>query len=261
MNNEQEGALAGHPIGELPQVWRPLRVPSIAAHRGYSGRAPENSLAALRLALACGVPVIEVDVRATRDGVPVVLHDGTLDRTTNGTGPVEDWVAEDLRRDVTLRGRWPEPVPTLADALALTKGRAVLALEIKVPEVTAAVLRMVESLHAERWVAVWSFHVDAVEQARRANPWLPVALLHRGRDAGAWNPGEFLFHASRLGASAVSFFPETLDTAIVEDAHERGLQVYAGTVNEVAPALRLAEMSIDMLITDQPVGLRSLFLR
>lgn len=235
--------------------------PAVVGHRGYAARAPENTLTALRLAIACGVELIEIDVHGTRDGVPVVLHDATLDRTTTGSGPVREWLSWELHRLVTIdRGRG-ERVPTLAEALAVVRGRARLAIEIKAPAVTEGVLWEVANAGLEREVTVWSFHVAAIEAARMLAPGLPLALLHRDRrvEPDCWSGREFLAQAERLGVGAVSFFPHDLEEEpdLIERAHALGMEVYTGTVNDAERARRLAGWGIDALVTDEPVGLRS----
>jgi glycerophosphoryl diester phosphodiesterase len=260
MINQVELPLPSHPLPELPALPRPFRQPRIVAHRGYAGRAPENTLAAVRLAVACGADWIEIDVRATRDGMPVVLHDATLDRTTTGRGALSDPSFWELREQVVIADSARERVPTLAEVLAVTRGRVPLAIEVKEPEVTERVLRDVSDAAAGAAVAIWSFHREALEIAREQAPEVPRAFLHRGsRDAGAWSPGEFLYHAERLGATGASFFPEDIDAGVVETARERGLQVYTGTVNDAAGALRVIRSGVDAVITDEPVAMRALF--
>jgi glycerophosphoryl diester phosphodiesterase len=248
------------PPAKDPAFPQALRRPAIVAHRGYSRRAPENTLAAVRVAMACGADWIEVDVRATRDGMPVVLHDATLDRTTTGRGPVGEWSFWELREQVAITGAPSQRVPTLAEVLAVTRGRVPLAIEVKEPNATERVLRDVAEADAALSVAVWSFHRRALEITRGQAPGIPRAFLHRGsRDPAAWHPGEFLCHAERLAATGVSLFPEDIGPEVVESARQRGLHVYTGTVNDARVALRVAAAGVEAVITDEPVGLRALF--
>jgi len=104
--------------------------PAVVAHRGASSTHPENTLASFEEAVRLGAPIVELDVRLSSDGVPVVLHDPLLERTTDGSGAVHERTAAEI---ATLRaGPGGEGVPTLADALALMSGRVAVALEIKV---------------------------------------------------------------------------------------------------------------------------------
>jgi glycerophosphoryl diester phosphodiesterase len=213
----------------------------------------------VRLAIACGVDWIEIDVRATRDGMPVVLHDTTLDRTTDASGPLSEWSFWRLREHVEIKGTRRERVPTLAEVLAVTRSRVPLAIEIKEPAVTERALRDIAEANAGAAVAVWSFHREVLEIARERSPDVPRAFLHKGsRDANAWSAGEFLYHAERLGATGASFFPEDIDEGVVEAARERGLAVYTGTVNDGAGALRVIRAGVEAVISDEPVALKAL---
>jgi glycerophosphoryl diester phosphodiesterase len=216
----------------------------------------ENGLRAVRLAIACGADAVEIDVRATRDGVPVVLHDATLERTTEASGPLSAWSYRELRHGVRLQGGRDEPVPTLREVLAATYGRLPLAIEIKEPDVTAATLAEVERAGASDWVAIWSFHGAAVQQVRERAPSLSTAFLclRRSEHAAGWNARDFLDQAAGLGVTGVSLFPEDVDADVVDDAHRRGLAVYSGTVNGAELTARLAGFGLDALITDDPLA-------
>src|SRR6266704_6290544 len=115
----------------------PLRRPLRIAHRGASARAPENTLAAFAEAVRLGANAIELDVHLTADGVPVVIHDGTVDRTTNGRGEVAAMTLKDLRR--LDAGAWfssrfrGERIPTLEESLEFARGRCAMNVEIKEP--------------------------------------------------------------------------------------------------------------------------------
>ncbi|MGB2695757.1 MAG: glycerophosphodiester phosphodiesterase [Dehalococcoidia bacterium] len=235
--------------------------PAIVGHRGYAARAPENTLTSLRVAIACGVRFVEIDVHGTRDSVPVVLHDATLDRTTTGMGPVGDWLSWELRREVAIDRRRGHAVPTLAEALETVRGKARLAIEVKAPEITEGVLWGVAAAAMEREVTIWSFYADTLRIVQALSPALPHAFLHRNRrdNPDCWSAREFLDRAARLGVPAVSFFPQDLDADLdlIDAAHEMGIEVYTGTVNDGDRALRLAGLGIDALVTDEPVELRA----
>ena len=109
--------------------------PWIIAHRGYRQKYPENTLAAFQAAMAAGAQMIELDVMLSRDRRPVVVHDDTLERTTNGTGAVKDFTLEELKK--LDAGSWFEPrfadqrLPELSEVLALAGGRTRVNIEIK----------------------------------------------------------------------------------------------------------------------------------
>lgn len=254
--------LPPRPLPEAPSLPGPFRRPLLVAHRGYAARAPENSLAAVRLAVAYGADMVEVDVHLTRDGVPVVLHDATLDRTTTGRGPVREWTFRELREQVEIRGAPGGPVPTLSEVLALTRGRVPLAVEVKPGDAAEEVLRAIAEAGARRHVAVWSFRRSVVRAVQDLAPDIPCALLYGGaRHGGRWTPGEFLHYARRLGVTAVPFFPEDLEPGVVAAARREGLQVYTGTVNDGRGCIRALIHGVDGIVTDQLAGMRALLAR
>ena len=104
----------------------------VAAHRGDSAHFPENTMAAFRAAIEVGVDMIETDVQLTRDGVPVLIHDKTVDRTTDGTGDVKDMTFAELRALNAGTEELPQQIPTLSELLELLQGTGVtLNLEVK----------------------------------------------------------------------------------------------------------------------------------
>ncbi|MDH7569578.1 MAG: glycerophosphodiester phosphodiesterase family protein, partial [Armatimonadota bacterium] len=124
------------------------RRPVIVAHRGASGAAPENTLAAFRRALELGVPMLELDVHRSADGTIVVLHDATVDRTTDGSGAVAQMTLNEIRRLDAGVKKGPqfagERIPTLAEVCALARGRAFLFVEVKAEGIADDVLRVLD---------------------------------------------------------------------------------------------------------------------
>ena len=157
----------------------PLRI----AHRGASGAglAPENTLAAFERAIQIGVDAVELDVRSTRDGSLVVLHDPLLDRTTDREGPVRELSLEQVRE--ADAGGWFGPefagqkVPTLAEALDLMRRRALVVIEIKADHLAEAVLRVVDDLEVADQVVIQSFSSETVRRVKAIDPAAPTALL------------------------------------------------------------------------------------
>lgn len=163
------------PFGK-PFGWAQDRLragPFVISHAACGGHAPENTLAGVRAALEIGADAIEIDVQASADGIPVLMHDLTLDRTTSGKGDLSSFTAAQL---ATL-DTGGEPVPTFAQALELTRGRALLVAEIKRPGCEEALADVVRSGGALADVMVWSFLPPALEAMRRAEPRLPGGLL------------------------------------------------------------------------------------
>ena len=117
----------------------------IMGHRGAPADEPENTLRSFRRALAVGVAAVELDVQLTKDGRLAVIHDETLDRTTNGRGPVQDFTLAELKRLDAGRG---EPVPSLEEVFDLVQGQADLVVELKQPEAAGALLAFFQERRA-----------------------------------------------------------------------------------------------------------------
>jgi glycerophosphoryl diester phosphodiesterase len=244
------------PFGK-PFGWAQDRLragPLVISHAACGGHAPENTLAGVRAALDIGADAIEIDVQASADGIPVLMHDLTLDRTTSGKGELSSFTAEQLATldagGAQAGGRLPEPVPTFAQALELTRGRALLVAEIKRPGCEEALADVVRSGGTLADVMVWSFLPPALEAMRRAEPRLPGGLLVAPQSMGNWRAMREL--ALRLGLQAVSVFHLSLDAGVVSQARLSGLTVYAWTADAEADIQRLIELDVDGIVTNFP---------
>ncbi len=220
--------------------------PLVISHRARAGHAPENTLAGIRAALQIGADAIEVDVQASADGVPVLMHDLTLDRTTNGSGDLASLTLEQLQA-LDAGG---EPVPTFAQALEMTRGRALLVAEIKRPGCERALADVIRAAEALADVMVWSFLPPALEAMRQAEPMVPGALLIAPQSMGNWPSMQDL--ALRLDLQAVSVFHLNLDAGIIAQSRRRGLAVYAWTADTERDIQRLLDLGVDGIVTNYP---------
>lgn len=230
-------------------------LPVTVAHRGYSSVAPENTLAAVAAGMRTGAEYVEVDVHTTADGVPVVLHDQTVDRTTDGTGDVAVLAGEQVT--ALDAGSWFSPafagqrLPSFAQLLDLLEtGSSTLLLEIKGPETSAEVERVVDMVveaGLEDRVVLQSFDVDALRAAREHAPQIPRGLLRGALDADpvavAQDLGAVMYNPS---ASALLARP-----GVVADLNAAGVAVMPYTVNSAADWARLTEIGVDGIITDR----------
>ncbi|MEV7025930.1 glycerophosphodiester phosphodiesterase family protein [Kitasatospora sp. NPDC093558] len=244
-----------------PNAWiRPAGTPvTVFAHRGGSSAAPENTLVSDEVARRAGAQWVENDVQPSKDGVPYVLHDDTVDRTTNGTGRIRDLTAAQL--DALDAGSWFAPayagtrLPTLAAQLEdlRTRGGNLL-LEIKGPHTRDEVARIVKEVRDHGMtdrVFVQSFQVDALRYTRELAPELPLGLLRSeldpdpvatARDLGltAYNPSDGAV-APRLG--------------VVKDLHAAGVAVNVWTVDAPARWKALETAGVDGIITNRAAEL------
>ena len=225
----------------------------VYAHRGASAEAPENTLAAFRRAVDAGADGIELDVHLASDGVPVVIHDDTLDRTTAGTGAVAAQRAALLQ---TLdAGAWfsphfaGEPLPTLEETLRLLAGRLRINLEVKESRSGLAVLELLRAFPAAD-VVISSFDHALLAALRRTSPDLPLAVL---LEAGNWRRA--LARATALRASAFHPHVDLVSRPLLAACRRLHLPVYAWTVDDPGRARSLARIGVAGLFTNDPAAL------
>ena len=234
----------------------PWPFPRWVAHRGAGKLAPENTLAAFRLGAAHGYRAFECDVKLSADGQPFLLHDATLERTTNaqGTAGERPW-AELSRLDAGgwhSRAHAGEPLPTLEAVAAFVQANGfALNIEIKpTPGVEHATGVAVAAACQHLWAGqalpllFSSFRPEALQGAQQTAPEIPRALLVDTLWAGWFDV------ARQLGCVAVVSNHRLMDAALIGQLHGAGLRALCYTVNEAADAQRLLTLGIDGLITD-----------
>ncbi len=229
--------------------------PLVIGHKGAAALAPENTLGSFALALELGVDAVECDIRATADGVPVILHDSTVDRTTSGTGEVSRLSLEQVKalevRPVDGLGSAAR-VPTLEDLLALIAGKCLLVLEYKSLDAVVPSIALLRAVRAHEWCTAWSFQPAVVSALRLEAPELSRSLL-----IGREDDWEVNLHAAiDRECIGVSLRQEYVDSERVRRAKGLGLQVFAWTANDVADWARLVAAGVDGIVTDDPGRLK-----
>ena len=222
--------------------------PLLIGHRGARGLAPENTLPGMDAGIAAGCPWLEFDVQLHPSGELFLLHDLTLDRTTDGHGLAAalDWPA--LR---ALDAGGGARLPTLDETRDHIGPRAQVNIELKTWDGTAlAVAACLRARLAAGWsptqFMVSSFHLPELQVFRQALPQVPIAVLLCGV------PLDGAACATALGAAALNQSAEFVDAALVADAKARGLQMNVYTVNDADEYARLAAMGVDGVFTDVP---------
>lgn len=226
--------------------------PLVIAHAACRGHAPENTLAGIRAALALSVDAIEIDVRATADGVPVLLHDATVDRTTNGSGLLGAMTFAEAGALDAGDGRYPsERIPSLAEVAALTKGKAALFVEVKEAGIERQVIDVLRDAGVLEESAINSFLPPVLAATREIEPQLP-RVLTLGAIRPPIGPSESVDFALGLGAEGMSVLHVATDEALVALARRHSLRVYCWTVNDDPDIRRLIKLGVDGIITDYP---------
>ncbi|MFN2377656.1 MAG: glycerophosphodiester phosphodiesterase [Candidatus Binatia bacterium] len=229
----------------------PSRVLAIG-HRGAAAHRPENTMPSFEKALELGADALEFDVTLSLDGIPVVIHDDTLDRTTDGRGAVEAVLLDDLRRlDAGKKKGLSTPIPTLAEVLDAFAHRTLLNLEMKVsPRREQLVKACVESV-TERGVTgavvFSSFDHDALRLLRRLLPEARIGVLAAGGQLE-----EAFACAAEIGAENLHPSMEEVTRSVVRRAHAAGLQVWTWTANSSVAIACVIDFGVDGIFSDWP---------
>ena len=225
----------------------PCRGPFISAHRGYSAVAPENTLVALEAALSARAHVAEIDVKMTKDGQLVLMHDATLDRTTDGHGPVSALTLAEIR---TLdAGRWFDRkfagtrVPTLDEVLAWSRGRLGILVELKNcperdPQFIDEVIAAIERQSATDFAIPAGFDHPSLAEIHRRRPAWTLEMIVPCRLVDA-------VHAARAcGSTLISLEPEYTVKSDVRDMHGAGLSALTSLLS-IEHGRELHDMGVD----------------
>lgn len=228
----------------------------LVGHRGARHEAPENTIAGFRYARNLGLGAVETDVRLSRDGQLVMIHDATVDRTTNASGPVSEFTAAELAA-MDARAEvpdWPEAVgiPTLEQALDALTRFPLIQIEIKrdtIDRMEAIVKVLLESIKTHRIgdrVILSSFEAPAIEAIARLAPEQRRAFI------GAYDTPEFLETAIQLGCSQADISLEKSSADVAAQAHDQGLRVVGFQCNTPAALERCLAWNVDAATSDVP---------
>ncbi len=222
----------------------------IAAHRGAAGKAPENTLAAVRQAIADGAAWIEIDVQETRDGAVVVVHDSDFMKLADVELKVWDGTLEQIRAiDV---GSWFSPefvgeqVPTLREVLEEARDKALVLIELKhyghARKLEQRVVDIVEAADMVSQVSIMSLEFESIEKVRALRPDWTIGLVS----------ATAIGHLSEFDADFLAVNLGMADASFLRAAHQTGKQVFVWTVNDPVSVSRVVSLGVDGVITDEP---------
>jgi glycerophosphoryl diester phosphodiesterase len=230
-----------HPFFAAP---RPL----VFAHRGGSALAPENTIAAFDNGMALGADGLELDVHLSRDGMVVVHHDRTLDRTTTLRGPIVERTAEELRR---------AGVPTLAEVLARYRDpRIIVEMKVNTAALAAATIEVIRKADAIERVCLGSFGLRVLRASRAIEPAIATSGAREEvrwalyRSWVRWPVSRAAYSGYQI--PELSGGTRVVSKRFVEYAHDAGLGVQVWTVDTEDQARRVLACGVDALITDRP---------
>ena len=213
--------------------------PLIIAHRGFSGRYPENTLASVRAALELGVDWVEIDVQETRDGELIVFHDYRLNRICGARGRVRDRTLAEIRR-------LNPQVPTLRQVLQMCRGRGRVLIEIKRADLLK-VAAVIGGTRMKNEVMVFSLSVRRMKEISAVNPRIRRCGL------AARRLSLVLARLRSVGIEGIGLSRRLVRSQrVVRRVHRRGWKLFVWTVNRKAEMKKLADWGVDGLITDHP---------
>jgi glycerophosphoryl diester phosphodiesterase len=231
-----------------------MRTLLVGAHAGARCHAPENTLAAIEKAIELGADRIEFDVRRSRDGHIVLMHDSTADRMTDGTGRIADLTLEELRR-LTVAGT--EPIPTLSEVLALVKGRSRLLVEIKDEDIADEVVALITDAGMAEACTISSFHEEMLRRVKALCPALATACFLL--EPRPFDPADAI---ARLGVSMLIVWPPAASPEVIAAAKRAGLHVRCSlrddlTYEETFEVFRrMADVGVDEISSGRPDWMR-----
>ncbi|MDP5212789.1 glycerophosphodiester phosphodiesterase family protein [Pseudoalteromonas tunicata] len=224
----------------------------IFAHRGASGNHPENTLKAIQAALEIGVDGIEVDVQSCLDDY-VIIHDSWLDRTTNGVGKVHHTNLASIK---TLDAGLGQSVPTLQELLQLNSNQTLLNLELKHTFELNKLVKILDLNIANKIISpdnllISSFDHHQLKWMKQQLPWLKIGALTSSI------PLHYATFAQELNAFSVHVDKDFVNADFVKDAHARGLEIYAYTVDKYEDVKKLHQLDIDGIFSNFPSNTKS----
>jgi glycerophosphoryl diester phosphodiesterase len=246
-------------FAEEPTAGERKQVDNVA-HRGATGYAPENTIAGFDLAVDMKADYIEIDVQRSKDGELVIIHDTTVDRTTDGTGKVGDLTLQQLQG--LDAGSWKgesftgESIPTFEEILDRYHGKVGILIELKAPELYPGIEEQVAEALKERnldqpqneKIIIQSFNFESMKKTDKLLPKVPVGVLTSNRT-----------HTTSEALKEFSTYAEWFNPSygivteeVVDQVHAQGMQIGSWTVRSQEAADFLYEMNVDAIITDYP---------
>ncbi|MGD0672750.1 MAG: glycerophosphodiester phosphodiesterase family protein [Candidatus Binatus sp.] len=226
------------------------------AHRGASGSFPENTVSAFRAAIDAGADMCELDVQLSRDGAVVVIHDDTVERTTDGKGEVAELTLAELKRlDAGAKFKGGPfkgaQIPTLEEVFAVTGGKCGLNIELKAGGLEHQVAQIMQARNALGDSIVSSFNWEYLKKLQQLHFNIRIGLLAEEK------PVDLMMNAVAMRAYSINPRWDMVTSDLCKAAHERGLKLYTWTVDADSRMRALIESGVDGIMTNYPERLRT----
>ncbi|MDR0705204.1 MAG: hypothetical protein LBF88_09465 [Planctomycetaceae bacterium] len=247
---------------ETSQETKKLPIPLMLAHRGLSGLAPENTLTAFKWAVAIGASSTECDVHRTADGVLVLSHDRNTKRTTGYDGDITKMTFEEVRK--LDAGSWKgkhfagEQIPTLEEYLNILKGtKCTPIIEIKQAGTEKDIIELLAKLEMTEDVFIVSFITKSLAEIKRLEPRVKFVHIFGWKVEGSAESNAEAFatklvdEAGKVGTDMVSLYHGMISKKLIDLLHEKGIYVWAWTINDVARMNTLLDWEVDNIGSDR----------
>ena len=225
------------------------------AHRGASGSAPENTLAAFKKAIEIGVDAVELDLHGTADGEVVVIHDTSLDRTTNHCGRVNQATLETIKR--ADAGGWFAPkfvgesVPTLVEALECIGKKNIAVLEIKDPLIAEAVVARIRETRTQNLTVIISFHTTVLQTVRSLEPRIPTGWLIGNHNNHA-SPVQLCQQLGIFGSNLLNVNHQLITAEFAYEVLRRGIALWCWTVDDISRMREMKAFGVQGITSNYP---------
>jgi glycerophosphoryl diester phosphodiesterase len=234
-----------------------MKKPICIAHRGFSGIAPENTLISFQKAIELKPDGFELDVHLSKDGELIVIHDDTVDRTTNGKGKIKELTLAELKK--LDAGSWfaqkyqGEKIPTLTEALDLAKNKTMVMIELKAEGTAEKSVPLIEQFDMVEQVFVFSFHSEYLKIAKQLNP--NLSLLHlfwiNPIEKDTLLPHQIINRTLSAYANLIGINGNAVTPRLVDTAHKRGLGLGVYTIEEEKDMRALLELGVDGIVSNR----------
>jgi len=232
-------------------------------HRGAAGHEPENTIRSFKRAIVLGADMVECDVYRCKSGEPVVIHDATVDRTTNGQGQVHNLTLSEIKKLTIDNG---ETIPTLQEVIDVCKNHVQLNIEIKDSIDAEAALRVIQQNNAYAWAMISSNYIEPLQQAHKLDPQLMTALIFYSTKTDTQDAFFALAclavlpitlrmivrHAKKSGAQWINIMKQLANRYTVTALKKHGFKIGVWTVNESAEIKKIKSLGVDAIISNFP---------
>ncbi|MBQ0725501.1 MAG: glycerophosphoryl diester phosphodiesterase [Cycloclasticus sp.] len=221
-------------------------------HRGAMAHAPENTLLAIQKAIDFGVDAVEIDVHLV-GGELLVIHDSTLERTTNGKGRLEDFTVEELR---LLDAGQGEKIPLLNEVIHATLNKVGLNIELKGKGTGKTVVQQLSHLSEQqrKTLIISSFLMDELKQVYKLDPTIKLGVLVERNIADGFD------WAAKLNAYSIHLSLQQLSINYLEQAHQKKLKIYVYTVNSIKDIIQMLHVGVDGIFSNYPDRVKQVLL-